>query len=269
MVSMNSAMPMMLSRDPSITPEEEANRLGIIRYALKENQVIPHYQGLYNNRVGGIDKYEALMRVCGPDGTIYEPSFFMPIAKKHGLYLALNLAMFSQVFYDFSLIDCPFSLNLSPYHLMDPSFCETIFSYLKKFHKPSNVVLEILEDECATEIDQLAPFIEAARGYGAKIAIDDFGAGYSNLLAVLKVHPDYLKIDGQIIKDVHTCFENEVIVETVSSMGQKLSIDLVAEFVENAAIQEVIEHHGILYSQGYHFSKPAPFSAVYSTEKKM
>ncbi|MFI3170123.1 MAG: EAL domain-containing protein [Faecalibacterium sp.] len=269
MNSFQKVKPMITSLDPSITPEEEAHRLAIVEYALAQNQVVPYYQGLYNNHTSSIDKYEALMRICGPDGTIYSPGFFMPTAKRNGLYLELNLAMYAQVFHDFSSLDCPFSLNLSPYHLRSESFCDMVFSYLESFHKPSNVVLEILEDECAIDIDVFEPFVEKARGYGAKIAVDDFGAGYSNLLAILKLRPDYLKIDGKIIKDVHTCFENEVIVETVSNMGQKLSIDLVAEFVENADIQKVIEQHGILYSQGYHFSKPAPFSAVCLAEKKI
>lgn len=255
--------------DPSITAEEESERVALIRYALENDQVIPHYQGLYNNEISKIDKYEALMRLRGPDGTIHSPRHFMPFAKKHGLYLDLNLAMFNRVFADFSLIDCPVSLNLSPYHLNSPAFCQLILDKLVAFYKPSNIILEILEDECTIDSDILMPFIDKARSYGAKIAIDDFGTGYSNLISILKLDPDFLKIDGEITKDVERCYVNEVLMETAATMGHKLNIPLVAEYVENEDIQKVVERYGILYSQGFHFSRPQAFSAVYNAEKKV
>ncbi|WP_317854142.1 EAL domain-containing protein [Chakrabartyella piscis] len=248
--------------DSSITPEEENKRLDIIKYALENKKVIPYYQGLFNNKTNKIDKYEALMRIIGPDGTVYSPEYFMPISKKYKLYLDLNLCIFNAVLNDFSLMDCPVSVNLSPYLLLSKSFCKTVFSQIQSFYKPNNLILEILEDESAIDIDELAPFITEARKLGVKIAIDDFGAGYSNLLSVIKLQPDFVKIDGKIIKDVHTCFVNEVVVETVAQMGQKLSIPLVAEYVENDDIQKVVERYGIMYSQGYHFSKPKPFQDV-------
>lgn len=260
---------MVIHMDQSITPEEEAKRLSIIQYALENDQVKPYYQGLYNNQIKRIDKYEALMRICGPDEMVYPPSYFMAIAKKYDLYLPLNLIMFEKVFSDFSLIDSTVSLNLSPYHLMDKSFCDVLFSHIDAFYKPSNIIFEILEDECAMEIEMLAPFMEKARSYGVKIAIDDFGSGYSNFLSILKIKPDFLKIDGGIIKNVHTCFENKVIVEALADIGKKLCIPLVAEYVENAEIQEVITRYDISYSQGYYFFEPQSFTAIYEAEKSV
>lgn len=253
--------------DENLTEQEETETVARIQYALRENQVIPYYQGLYNNQTKAIDKYEALMRLRGQDGTIYQPRQFMAVAKKHGLYLELNLVMFRLVLEDFTRIDCPISLNLSPFHLSSPPFCDALFEQLSSFYKPENITLEILEDECAIDTDVLLPFMERARAYGVKIAIDDFGTGYSNLLSILKLSPDFLKIDGSIVQGVHNSFENQVIMESAANMGQRLNISLVAEFVENADIQEVVERNGIMYSQGYYFSMPQPFEKVYEEWK--
>lgn len=252
----------------NITEQEEKRRVEIIKNALENDLVIPYYQGLYNNKTNRIDKYEALMRIGASDGTMYSPYEFMFISKKYNLYLELNLAMFRAVFKDFSSIDCSFSINVSPYHLTSPKFCEMLLSYVENFNRPSNVVLEILEDECAIDTEQIEPFVKKIRALGAKIAIDDYGAGYSNLLSVLKLKPDFLKIDGKIVKDVGKYIENEVVMEAVSQMGHKLNISLVAEYVENEEIQNLVAKHGIMYSQGYYFAKPVPFSEVYAKEMK-
>lgn len=242
---------------------DELNCIKLIRYAIENNKVIPYYQGLYNNQTGKIDRYEALMRLYDPDGKVYTPNYFMEISKKYRLYLDLNLKMFEAVLDDFSKIDCNVSINLSVHDILSPRFCQYMRQALSKFHKPSNITFELLEDEYIANLDGIQDFIKEVRSYGAKIAIDDFGSGYSNLLEIVKVRPDYIKIDGQIIGDVEKFEENEYILEAVSLLGNRLSIDLVAEFVDTAAIQKRIEAHDIYYSQGYFFSKPRHFSEIF------
>lgn len=234
----------------------------IIQNALSSNHVVPYYQGIYNNETKKIDKYEALMRVFDKDGQMLAPAQFMDIAKKYRLYLELNQRMFELVLDDFSTIDCEVNINVSAHDIASTNFRRVMCERLSSFPRPSNITFEIVEDEPFKDMKALHEFIAEVREYGAKIAIDDFGAGYSNLLEIMKIRPDYLKIDGQIIRDLHKNYENEVIVEMTSNLGRKLSIDLVAEYVENADIQSMVEKYGIERSQGYYFSKPQPFGQI-------
>ena len=92
------------------------------------------------------------------------------------------------------------------------------------------------------------------------IAIDDFGSGFSNLQHLLSIHSDYLKIDGSIVKECNVNPASEGLVKMISgwyrASGQNAK--LIAEYVENEAIQKKLLEYGIDYSQGYLFSKPAP-----------
>ncbi|MFI3212155.1 MAG: EAL domain-containing protein [Eubacteriales bacterium] len=250
-----------------IYTREEIEDINLIQYALTENKIIPYYQGIYNNTLKKIDKYEALMRVCNQKGEIVSPFQYMEVAKKYRLYLDLNLKMFEAVLDDFSQIDCQVNINLSAHDITSPKFREVMHQRLKTFHKPSNITFEILEDEYFTDMKALKEFIVEVRAYGVKIAIDDFGSGYSNLLEIVKIRPDYLKINGQIICDVDKNYENQVIVDVITSMGEKLDIGIVAEYVEDVKIQTMLEEYSILYSQGYYFSKPQPFEEIYKIEK--
>ncbi len=246
--------------------KEELEMIIVIQNALTENKVVPYYQGLYNNDTKEIDKYEALMRVYDKDGNVLTPFYFMDIAKKYRLYLELNQKMFELVLDDFSKLDCEVNINLSAHDIISSQFRKVMHKRLQSFPNPSNITFEIVEDEPFKNMETLHEFIAEVRAYGAKIAIDDFGAGYSNLLEIMKIRPDYLKIDGQIIRDIHKNYENEVIVDVTTTLGNKLAIDLVAEFVENEEIQEMVEKYGIRRSQGFHFSKPQPFEKIYEYE---
>ncbi len=244
-------------------PVDELGCIQLIQYALSNDKVVPYYQGLYNNQTGEIDRYEALMRLQGEDGQIYTPYHFMEISKKYRLYLDLNLKMFQAVLRDFNHLNRGVSINLSVHDILSPRFCQEMRTALGTFHTPSNLTFELLEDECIANMDGIQPFISEVRSYGVKIAIDDFGSGYSSLLEIAKIRPDSIKIDGQIISNLDKSQENESILEAISLLGQRLSIELVAEFVENAAIQKQILAHSIFYSQGYHFARPQPFEVIF------
>ena len=110
------------------------------------------------------------------------------------------------------------------------------------------------------EYETLLRFVSRIHKLGGKISIDDFGSGYSNLQHVVNIPADYLKIDGSIVKECCTNKASEGLVQLISSWNRISGRDtrIIAEFVENEAIQDKLLQYGIDYSQGYLFSKPAP-----------
>lgn len=246
--------------------KRELDSIKLIQYALTNDKVIPYYQGIYNNKTGVIDKYEALMRLADRDGNIYPPIAFMDASKKYRLYLDLNLKMCEKVLQDFNHLDLGININLSAHDISSSKFRYMIKKYLKNYSNPSNITFEIVEEDYVSDIEGLLSFIEEIRGYGAKIAVDDFGSGYSNLFEIIKMHPDFIKIDGKIVKAINTNEEGEILIDVIDSLGKKLNVDLVAEFVENKEIQDTLLKYNILYSQGYYFSKPAPIEEITKTK---
>ena len=133
---------------------------------------------------------------------------------------------------------------------------------MKKINHPSQFILEILEDEPFRDVETLHTFIRQVRQYGVQIAIDDFGSGYSNFLQLMDIHPDYLKIDGEIIRHLHQSETNRKLLRAITVLGREFDMKIVAEFVENKAIQDYILDYGIQYSQGFYFCKPADFDQL-------
>ncbi len=233
-----------------------------INSALADNKVVPYYQGIRNNKTGQIDKYEALIRIISRDGKLLSPFFFLDIAKKHRLYLKLTRRMIDCVLRDFHDVDCGVTINVSYLDISAKSFVPYIKERLKDFRNPERIVFEILEDECFKEVDGLKAFIKDMREIGAKVAIDDFGAGYSNLLEIIRIKPDFIKVDGEIIKAIHNNQDNKLVLELITSLADDLNVELVAEFVENEEVQREVISHGIAYTQGYIYSRPAPFEEL-------
>ncbi|PID77887.1 MAG: hypothetical protein CSB21_02845 [Deltaproteobacteria bacterium] len=240
----------------------EMKIIGVLNRAMENGGVVPYYQGINNNRTNCIDRYEALMRIVDLDGTVYLPCSFMDVAKRYDVYKRLSCQLIKKVFSDFSSRKEKVSINISAYDINSKDFREMLLDLIEEAGDGSNYIFEILEDEEFRDMDILIQFINEFRKYNVKIAIDDFGSGYSNLVEIIKIYPDYIKVDGEIIKNIDSREENMIVLETIIFMGEKLGTDIVAEYVGDKVIQDIIKNLGIAYSQGFYFSKPQPISEI-------
>ena len=241
---------------------QEFKIIGVLNRALKGGGVKPYFQGIHDNRTGKIEKYEALMRIIDIDGTVYYPMQFMDTAKKYHLYTLLSREMLQHVFTLFKGRRESVSFNFSAYDINSEEMQSIIFELLEEIGDASNFILEILEDEQFKDLDKLSHFIEKLRLYGIKVAIDDFGSGYSNFLEIMEIKPDFIKVDGKIISTVHTKELSRKIMDVIIFLGMRFDIQLIAEFVENEDIQKHVKFRQIPFSQGYLFSKPQPYEKL-------
>ncbi len=251
----------IVSRGP--IADDEFETLSILNNALAYDGVVPYFQGIYNNELHCIDRYEALMRIKDVDGTIYLPSRFLAIAKKYHLYTYLSMRMINAVLDRFKNRKEIISLNISAFDIDSPMVRNLIFEKLQKTEDCSRIIFEIVENEYLSNLGIVKDFIGKIHDFGAKIAIDDFGSGYSNLREIIAIRPDYIKIYGDIVKNISTDIVNNIMIETVFSLANRLQTELIAEFVENEKIQYHVEKYRINYSQGFLFSMPAPFEQVF------
>lgn len=242
--------------------EHEMKMLQILNQVVENDRVIPYFQGIHDNNQRVINKYEALMRIQDDEGVIYNPYEFLGIAKKYHLYASLSMMMIRKVFSNFAGKESVVTVNLSADDINVKEIRHQIYDLLDQLGDASNIIFEILEDEELRDMEVLREFITNVRTYGVKIAIDDFGSGYSNFMEIIKIEPDFIKVDGNIVKDIETTAINEKVLENIVFLGKQLNATIVAEYVENEMIQEKIEALGIRYSQGFHFARPLPYEEL-------
>ncbi len=231
----------------------------LLNYAINNDTIIPYYQGIYNNKRGVIDKYEALMRVADEDGKVYPPYEFLNTAKKFKLYHTLSKKMIDKALKDFELVQCQLGINLSLLDVENEDFASWFVERVKNYSNPSKLTIEFVETENYNSGEKLYTFLNTIREFGCKIAVDDFGVGFATYTSIISLKPDIIKIDGEIIKNLAKSNDSKIILESIIYMSNLINSKTVAEFVEDKDIQDIVMKEGVDYSQGYYFSKPQPF----------
>jgi EAL domain-containing protein (putative c-di-GMP-specific phosphodiesterase class I) len=134
---------------------------------------------------------------------------------------------------------------------------DLIYQFLDQ-HKEERdrLIFELLEDENIQNFEKVRKFIKKVKAMGIKIAIDDFGVGYSNFERLLEFEPDIIKIDGSLVRNITKDRYSRDVVESIVKFAKKQNILTIAEFVENEEIFNLLSELEVDYSQGYYFGKP-------------
>jgi len=223
--------------------------------AINEDKVVPHFQPIYNYKTGKVDKYEALMRIVEDDTIIY-PNDFLDIAKKTKLYPELTHKMIEKVLDKFSNSDLEFSINLCIEDLMNDELVSFLYEYAEKRGVFDRMVLEIVESEGMEDNAHISKVIQKFKKQGTKLAIDDFGSGYSNYEYLISLQADYLKIDGSITKLIVSDSRTLDVIKSIVEFAQKSDIKVIVEYVSDEEIDEILREIGVDYAQGYYYGKP-------------
>ena len=238
-----------------------------VKKAIFDKQIVPFYQPIVDKN-GNIIKYEALMRIRKEEGSrinYISPIYFLDTAIKTKQYEALSTEMLRQVFEALEANeDKTFSINVSYYDIKEIGLLNIIKGFIESKNSTicSRLIIELLETSNIAECEYSSEFLNLAKQAGIKIAIDDFGTGYSNFSHILNVEPDYLKIDGSLIKNIHRDENSLALVKAIVEFSKKLNIKLIAEFVHNKEVFNVVKELGIDEFQGYYFGEPKPLEEL-------
>ena len=127
---------------------------------------------------------------------------------------------------------------------------------LEEYNLYNNLIIEILENESIIDFDLVRNFVEKMKSLGVRIAIDDFGSGYSNFNYILELEHNFIKIDGSIIKKIHNCEKSFKITKAIVLFAKELNIKIIAEFIHNQNVYDKIFELEVDGYQGYFFSEP-------------
>lgn len=244
---------------------EAVERLTIetnLRNAIKRNELGVHYQPIADLATGRIIGAEALARWHHPDLGIIPPLKFIPIAEETGLINEVGEWVFRTVckqlrtWLDRHIAVVPVSVNISAKQMQNPLFHTRILQIVDEFELPPHlIVLEITESAIMADDDYSSNILPKLRESGIRIAMDDFGTGFSSFSRLHQLVIDVLKIDRSFIWQLNATPSSAGIVKAIIHMAQALHIRVVAEGVETEQQAEFLRQHHCDAMQGFYFSK--------------
>ena len=243
---------------------------GQLRRALAGDQLTVHYQPIVDLTTGAIVELEALVRWLHPDRGLVPPAEFIPLAEQTGLIVQIDEFVREKACSQLVAWDEEFeiarslavSVNVSPRELAHPEFAPGVAAMLERVGlDPARLKLEITENatlEGAAAINSLRDL----RAMGVRVAIDDFGIGYSSLGYFRDLPIDGLKIDRAFIDGLGREREDTAIVTAAVAFAQALGLEVTGEGIESAEQLERLRELGCQLGQGYLFSRPADASEL-------
>ncbi|WP_417761357.1 putative bifunctional diguanylate cyclase/phosphodiesterase [Shewanella sp.] len=214
---------------------------------------------------------EILLRMQRENGEILSPAVFFPAAERYDLasrvdrWVIDNLLRWGNANFQLWQQCEQISVNLSAASLADGEFMQWLEKQLlAEAQLVSHLCFEITETAMLTQVEQACQLLELLEAHGCKLAIDDFGAGFSSFAYLKKLALDYVKIDGQFVVNLCEDPADRAIVAAVCQLAKDLQFRTVAEFVESEQILARLTELGVDYAQGYCIHKPMPLERLAS-----
>ncbi|MFQ5879807.1 MAG: putative bifunctional diguanylate cyclase/phosphodiesterase, partial [Dehalococcoidia bacterium] len=240
-----------------------------LRQALVRQELVVHYQPVANVNTGEIIATEALVRWQHPERGLLFPAEFIPLAEETGLIVPLGEWVLhiacaqNKAWQDAGLSPLRVAVNLSARQFQQPDLVEMVARVLKETHlDPHLLELEITEGTAMQNLASTIAVLHDLREMGVRIAIDDFGAGYSSLSYLKNLPVDALKIDRSFVCDLTTDPSDAAIAAAVIAMAHTLDLKVVAEGVENEDQLAFLRRRQCDRFQGYLLAKPMPAKAL-------
>lgn len=240
-----------------------------LRKAIEESQLQVFYQPKLNLQTGLMDAAEALVRWRHPDRGMVPPGEFIGLAEETGLIGAIGEFVLRQACWQAcewerqGLEPIRISVNLSVHQLRHGKLVSLVRQVLDETGlAPQYLELELTESQLLDSVEHIIATFQQLHELGVKLAIDDFGTGYSSLSYLKRFPVDYVKIDQAFIRGLGEGTEDAAIIQAIISMAHSLSLQVVAEGVENQEQLAFLRTHGCDEVQGYLISRPVEADAM-------
>jgi diguanylate cyclase (GGDEF)-like protein len=245
-------------------PQRESMRLrqmsiaDEVTAALKENRLKLAYQPIISARTRRIMHRECLLRMQKPDGSMATAGYFVPAAEQMGIvHLIDRFALETAVAQLKAHPGASLGVNVSGTAASDPAWLQEFVEYVAANKSVAGrLIVELTETAALHHFEENARFVSQLRAMGVKVAIDDFGAGYTSFRNLQMLHVDVVKIDGSYVKDLSESPENQVFVRTLTGLAKNFNMRVVAEWVGSEADAALLQSFGVDYFQGFFFGEP-------------
>jgi diguanylate cyclase (GGDEF)-like protein len=220
--------------------------------ALNERRIVAAYEPVVTATARQNAFYECLVRMGQDDGRVLLAPDIVPVAERLGLIRLVDHRMLELVVAELAASpSVELSLNISPHTTMDPNWWAA-FESLMRAHPgvAERLIVEITETVAIPDIDELRGFVTGLKNFGSRIAIDDFGAGYTSFRNLRKLGVDIVKIDGAFVQNIARSVDDRAFVHTLIDLARRLNIKTVAEWVQDEETASLLVEWGCDYIQG-------------------
>jgi len=196
--------------------------------------------------------HEALLRLVQPDGSIVAAGHVMPLAEQLGLARLFDLAILELVLK--ALADhreAVLSVNVAPETIAAPDWLALVTSTVRR--RPDigrRLIVEITETSAIRNIEETTLFVDTVHALGARVAIDDFGAGFTSFRSLRRLAVDLVKIDGDFVRSITASGDDQIFVRRLAELARDLGIETVAEWVQDEASVRLLAGWGVQAIQG-------------------
>jgi EAL domain-containing protein (putative c-di-GMP-specific phosphodiesterase class I) len=244
---------------------------GGLRHALARKEMQLVYQPEVSLETGRIMAVEALLRWHHPEHGVISPAKFIPIAEQSGLIVPIGEWVLREACRtaaewrrETGVDDLTIAVNLSPRQLGAVDLVDVVSEALADAALPAeSLCLEVTETALTADMDLALEALSRLKELGVRLAIDDFGIGYSSLKHLRQLLPvDVIKIDKSFVDGLVERADDRAIVEAVVRLASALHVDAIAEGVEHAEQADALRSLSCTYAQGYHFARPGAPDAV-------
>lgn len=226
--------------------------------AIREGRVKLAYQPIVCTKTGEVAQWECLARILNEEGELIPAASFVPVAEKLGLIRSIDLRVLEGALS--RLKEDPklhLAVNVSSMAAVEISW---LSSYLGQIQAERSLAprlaIEITEHSAIEDLERSCEFIAALRSFGCKIAIDDFGAGYTSFRNLQRLNVDVVKIDGSFIRNIARDKNDQFFVKTLIALARNFDLETVAECVGCARDVAILNEMGVDFLQGFYIGHP-------------
>ncbi len=252
--------------------DEVVRRVGLqsdLRQALARGELELHYQPLVELSTDRIVAFEALSRWRHPVRGLVAPQEFIPVAEETGLSIPFGSWVLRQAisqlasWRSLSSVEIGISVNVSARQFSSPELVATIRETLERNAvPPSCVTLELTETVLLRDVRETTRKLEALKALGVRLAVDDFGTGFSSVSCLQRLPVDELKIDRSFVEQIPASRRASELVSSIVALGGALGLETVAEGVELEPQSETLREIGCRLGQGYLLGRPQPADQI-------
>jgi EAL domain-containing protein (putative c-di-GMP-specific phosphodiesterase class I) len=227
--------------------------------ALNEHRMVFAYQPIVSAKTRRPEYHECLVRLKRRDGTIAAAGEFVPAAETLGLVrLVDRRSLEMAVAQLYAHPEVKLSINVSGTTAGDPSWLQSFINYVRENREVAErMTVELTETAALHAFEDNARFVSRLRDMGCRVAIDDFGAGYTSFRNLHMLRVDTVKIDGSYVKNLSRSPDNQLFVRTLTELAQNFQLETVAEWVGSEEDADLLAKFGVDYFQGYYFGEPS------------
>jgi diguanylate cyclase (GGDEF)-like protein/PAS domain S-box-containing protein len=238
-----------------------------VQRALKQDRLVFAYQPVVNSESGAVAYHECLLRMVAEDGSIISAAAFVPVIEQLGFIRLLDRYVLERAVSEAGEHpECSLAFNISGLTATDRAWLRLLVSLLRdRPEVAGQLIVEITETAALHDIQESARFVGTLRELGCRVALDDFGAGFTSFRYMQALDVDIVKIDGSFVRNLAESHDNQIFLRHLVGLADAFGLITVAECVESARDASILRQEGVRFLQGYHFGRPTleqPWRAI-------